>query len=1075
MEKDFELAYRQLNAAQKKAVDTIEGPVLVVAGPGTGKTQLLSLRVAQILQKTDTDSSNILCLTFTNFAATNMRDRLSRLVGPAAHSVMVRTFHSFAAEIMNLYPDYFWNGARLSIAPDAAQLEIIQDVLSELPLDNPLALKFAGVYSSIDDVQQALKLTKEAGLTPEKLAALVSVNDAYIDVIEPLLVEVLSPPLSVKKLPQLQLAVEALPDQPIDETVTPLASLSTVLKDGLRTAIVRDQATGKTTATGKWKRFWLQSVQGQKGMFDEKRRNSWWQTVASVYASYRDILHGRGYYDYSDMIIEVITQLEQYPQLLASVQERFLYLLVDEFQDTNAAQLRLCHLVATHYSSDGKPNLMAVGDDDQSIFAFNGAELNNMLAFRKTYPTTTTIILEENYRSSQDILDAAGGIIAMAEDRLVNRETDLNKRLHAANKQDKGSIEHLSYPTREHQLSAIAQRIKQTWQAGDTHSVAVLARNHDSLRQLSGLLSAINVPIRYEQQNNVLNQPLIQQVCLLSEIIVAIVEGDEASVNHGLAKLLAHPAWQISPKNLWKLASTNYKNPQWLDSLLNHDNEQLVALGNWLLWLAQHAASDPLPVILEYLVGLRAGSHLTSPLREYYITSKRLDNIYLEALSGLQVLRDITAEFAAVRAADTSLTDFVRFINLHRELGRPITDQSWFMSAVQSVQLLTVHKAKGLEFDTVFVLDAIEDIWSPRHIGRKPPANLPLQPYGEQYDDYVRLLYVAATRAKHSLIVSSFYTDVLGRNLLPTPLISHLKTNNVSDNELEDPISVLESGLAWPRLENKDERTLMQTRLENYQLSATGLLQFLDVTSGGPKQFLERQLLRLPEITTAAMAYGTAIHKALQTAQQLTTSHNFNLLTVLDSYSDSLHQQSLPKAEIERYQLHGRQTLEELFTKKGFTLQPSGQAEIAINNLQIGAARLSGKLDRVDLSGNEILITDYKTGRPLNSFATRDQTKAVKAWRHRTQLLFYALIARSSGHFTSAKAIKAQMTYVEAETARDLNLLLESDEANLLRLEQLVTAVWQHLVDWNLPDINHYPTTIAGINAFEDDLINGNV
>ena len=148
MDKEFLAAYKQLNSEQRQAVDALEGPVLVVAGPGTGKTQLLSTRVANILRKTDTDASSILCLTFTNKAATNMRERLYQLIGPASRNVVVRTFHSFAAEIMNQYPDYFWNGARLSVAPDPVQLEIIQSLLARLPLDNPLASTFAGALTA---------------------------------------------------------------------------------------------------------------------------------------------------------------------------------------------------------------------------------------------------------------------------------------------------------------------------------------------------------------------------------------------------------------------------------------------------------------------------------------------------------------------------------------------------------------------------------------------------------------------------------------------------------------------------------------------------------------------------------------------------------------------------------------------------------------------------------------------------------------------------------------------------------------------------------------------------------------
>ena len=141
---NFDEAYKNLNAAQKKAVDTIDGPVLVIAGPGTGKTQLLSTRVANILKKTDTDARSILCLTFTNKAATNMRERLQKLTdGEAAH-VHVKTFHSFASEIMNNYGQYFWNGANLTSAPDAVQLAILESIFEKLPLDNPYASKFYG-------------------------------------------------------------------------------------------------------------------------------------------------------------------------------------------------------------------------------------------------------------------------------------------------------------------------------------------------------------------------------------------------------------------------------------------------------------------------------------------------------------------------------------------------------------------------------------------------------------------------------------------------------------------------------------------------------------------------------------------------------------------------------------------------------------------------------------------------------------------------------------------------------------------------------------------------------------------
>lgn len=1075
METEFKAAYSRLNQAQRAAVDAIEGPVLVVAGPGTGKTQLLSLRVANILRQTDTDASSILCLTFTNFAATNMRDRLSALVGPAAHSVIVKTFHSFAADIMNLYPDYFWNGARLQIAPDAVQLEIIQEILSALPLDKPLALKFAGAYTQLADIQQALRLAKEAGLTPEKLSAMLAVNQAYLDIIEPRLVKILTPVLSIKKLSQLQTAVEALPDQPIDASVTPLSSLSTVLKESLALAVATDQASGKTTETGKWKRRWLQTVAGQKGMHDERRRNQWWQSLAEVYALYRDRLHKNGYYDYSDMIVEVISQLERNPELLASVQERFLYVLIDEFQDTNAAQLRLAHLVASHNTTEGRPNLMAVGDDDQSIFAFNGAELSNMLTFQRTYPDTKVIVLSHNYRSSQAILDTAQTIIDQAEDRLVKREPALSKQLKAQADLSKGTIQHLSYPTSEHQMTSIAEHIQSARQTNPDESIAVLARGHGSLRSLSGLLTKLQVPIRYEQQNNILEQPLIQQIFLVAETVTAISQGNEALINHDLPQILKHPAWQIKSQTLWQLAVSNYREPHWLRSLEQHADSKLKSLTGWLRWLAIESASQPLPVMLEYILGLRAGQGLSSPLREHFLAKQAITNQYLSGLSALNLLREATDEFIRARGGQASLGDFVRFIRLHYDLDRAITDESWFVSGDQAVQLMTVHKAKGLEFDAVYVIDAVEDNWRPHHIGRKPPANLPLQPYGEQYDDYVRLLYVAATRARHSLIISSYATDTQGKKLLATPLIRALPMTEMVAADSPQNIEVLENALAWPRLEADDERQLLKQRLLDYQLSPTAFLQFLDVTAGGPEQFLEKQLLHLPEPMTAMMAYGTATHRALQTAQLLTNDKAFNMTDVLEAYDNSLKQQPITYTEINRYQTHGHQTLKSLFKDKGFKLIPGAMPEMTISDVRLEKAMLTGTFDHLQQTGSELIISDYKTGKPLTSFTTRDRTKTVKAWRHRNQLLFYSLLALRSGRFKSTPNLAAQLIYVEAETPDQLYLGLTPQPEELARLQKLIEIVWSHIMDLNFPDVRHYSQDIDGIRLLEADLLGGKI
>ena len=1065
MEQEFKAAYKQLNAAQKQAVDAIEGPVLVVAGPGTGKTQLLSLRVANILRQTDADPTNILCLTFTNKAATNMRERLYQLTGSASRNVMVRTFHSFAAEIMNQYPDYFWEGARLSVAPDAVQLEIIQSILATLPLDNPLASTFAGAFTALSDVKEGLKLAKEAGLTPDQLRFIIKQNLAYIEKIEPLVTDILAPSLSAKKLADLQKKVAKLPAQKTGDSL--LMPLDDVIKESLTLAVEEDLPNGKTPKTGKWKRRWIQTVNGQKGMFSERRRNEWWLAVADVYEAYRDQLHQRGYYDYSDMLIEVLEQLGKQPEMRADIQERYLYVLIDEFQDTNAAQLRLAHLVADHYAANNRPNLMAVGDDDQSIFAFNGAELNNMLSFSRSYPDTKLIVLTDNYRSNQAVLDTAQQIIEQAEDRLVIREPGLTKQLVAQNPpKQKGQIEHLSYPTRQHQQLALAKRIKEVWRK-EQGSLAVLARKHDSLKQLASILLREGVPISYEQQSNVLEHPAVKQICLIAAVAVAIAAGDRGKVNAGLTAILRHPMWQISPKALWQLAINNYSAPDWLAGLLDHSDSKLRAIGQWLIWLSRASDDLPLTLLLEHIIGLNESEHLLSPFREYYLAARPLTSDYLETLSAIELLRGLTDEFAG---RDATLADFVRFVELNLSTNRVIADESWFMSGERAVQLLTVYRAKGLEFDHVFIVDAIESMWRPRSGGRSSPANLQLQSYGEKYDDYVRLLYVAASRAKHSLIATSYLNDERGNALLPTPLLAMLP-HTLIDTPAEPPLEVLENDLRWPRLETSDEKALLSDRLERYSLSPTALIDFLNVAEAGPQSFMERHLLYLPVARSAIGSYGTAIHAALETAQRLLNTARLELPTILDRFEAALAEEHLAPIDFARFQTRGEDLLKHLVESDLLPLYKGGLAEQRIRDITLTTARVNGKLDRLDIYQDQILIGDYKTGKALTSFDTKDKTGAVKAWRHRTQLLFYSLLVRQSGRFSQSKPIKAQMIYLEAEKPSQMLLGLTPEPSEQDRLERLIEAVWQHIIKLDFPDTSAYPPTIEGIKAFEDDLL----
>ncbi|MBI5357486.1 ATP-dependent helicase [Candidatus Saccharibacteria bacterium] len=1068
----YGLEYKKLNSAQQKAVDTIDGPLLVIAGPGTGKTQLLAMRVANILKSTDTDQYSILCLTFTNKAAVNMKDRIIKLTDGGGAGVNVRTFHSFAAEIMNLYPDSFWQGADLTVAPESVQLDIIESIISELPLDNPLALKFAGQYTLVNDVQSAINLVKEAGLTPDDLKKIINSNIAYIESISQDLIEIFSPRLSNKKLKPLLSLVEKLPEQK-EEFKFPFLSFKKALSENLSIAIDKDLEGAGTINTRKIKNKLIQNIDGNFGPFEEIKRNNWWLNLAEVYESYREEMHKRGFYDYSDMIVEVISELSQNPDMLADLQERYLYVLIDEFQDTNPAQLALAKLVSEHYSDEGKPNIMAVGDDDQSIYKFNGAELSNMMNFKREYPQGELIVLTDNYRSSQAILETSETVINLASNRLVGRFEGLNKKLTAAtDDRSKSIIIAEKYSSREEQLSAVARRVKEDKKKG--LEIAVIARNHDSLIKMASLLQQVSVPVHYEQQSNILDHEMVKQVYLVISLLESLQNGDRNNVNATIHKVIRHPLWGIKPENLWSLAKNNFNSPNWLESMLGSNDETIKNLANWFLWLSKESSRQPLAVTLEYILGLRGNKKFTSPMKSYFLDEKQDVGTYFHGISAVQLLRSLVNDFS--KSGEPSLSDLVRFIDINMNNHKIIADESPFVSGNDGVQLLTVHKSKGLEFDSVYIVDLIEKNWQPRGHSRKSPLNLPLQPAGDDIDDYVRLLYVAITRARRKVYLSGFCKDHSGSDVALSPLfLSSFDVKDAKENAPENLVGILEAHLHWPDLSKADEKEVLKARLKTYNLSVTDLINFLDLENAGPKYFKEHNLLRLPEAKSPSLSHGTAMHSALEYAQKLTNQNKFNLEEVVNKYEGSLKNERLSVAEYQKFLKHGRAMLKQLFEVYGYSLSPNGKTEQKLKDIIVDEARISGKLDVINSYADVVEVVDYKTGKGVPSIHSKAKNLEGKIWRYKTQLAFYQLLLESSGRLSKNKTYIGKVVFVETDNKKSLTQSYQPNKEELGQLKTLVTSVWQKIINLDLPDTSRYTEDHEGTKSFMADLINNNI
>jgi hypothetical protein len=284
----------------------------------------------------------------------------------------------------------------------------------------------------------------------------------------------------------------------------------------------------------------------------------------------------------------------------------------------------------------------------------------------------------------------------------------------------------------------------------------------------------------------------------------------------------------------------------------------------------------------------------------------------------------------------------------------------------------------------------------------------------------------------------------------------------------------METALTWPRLDGSDEQELLRDILESFTLSPSSFLDFLDVAKGGPRYFLEKHLLRLPEAQSALAAFGNAIHASLEAGQRLVLEERFNVANVLTAYEETLQKQELGQNDYDRYLGHGQNVLNRLFKEYGVTLPAIGKPEVKLN-VYIQNILLSGKLDRVDIdkAAGKILITDYKTSTPLTSFYTKNKVQQIKAWRHRTQLELYALMMQNSDLNAGIKNIETQMMYVEAESPKDFIRTLTPEPENLERLGKLIKIVSGKIPSLNLPDTRYYDTTYNGIRKFEDDLLAG--
>lgn len=1106
---DFTTRFKMLNANQKKAVDTIDGPVMVIAGPGTGKTELLGMRAANILRKTDTLPSNILCLTFTESGASAMRERLTSIIGKDAYKVAIHTFHSFGSEVINQNGEYFYQGAQFSPADELSSYQILRSIFSELDYTNPLASTMNGEYTHLKDTLSSISELKRSGLTSDELLQIIDANEALLDTLEPSLASVFSERISKKTLPLLipiaTLAAE-YPEQSLPLGITPLAN---VIALSLAHAIDEATASGKTTALTAWKNRWLTKNDSGEFQFKSRKQSEKLRAVSHIYFQYLSRMQEAELYDYDDMILRVVHAMEVFDDLRFNLQEKYQYIMVDEFQDTNLAQMRILANLTNNPVQGDTPNILVVGDDDQAIYSFQGADISNIMTFRTQYPKTELITLTDNYRSTEAVLVESRSVITQGNDRLEQHLDELDKTL-TAHKTGETTVSLHEAATidgeRQWLVDNIASSISSGAQPGDT---AVLARRHHEIVALLPYFERANIPVSYERRDNVLELEPIILIEQIARFVLLLHSNDLLSADAALPELLAHPAFGIEPTAIWQLSVAAYDGrKRWFDTMATMP--EFSPLHGWFVRLSVESATKPLEYMLDLIVGstkpiqtvdteqeedpfisdetIAARQVYISPLYSYFFSESQLQNAPGRYVQYLEALRTIRTKLREYQPDQTpTLHSFIAFISLHKKLGTTVSSiHSPSADDTSAVHLMTAHKSKGLEFETVYVVGAIDSMWGERVRSRSRsisyPENLPLAPAGDSPDERIRLFFVAMTRAKRNLHISYALANDAGKAQLPASFLLHAAE---TAEHIEAGSSLAQQASSAERAwydtvaaPTADLAELLAPTLERYKLSATHLGNFLDVTRGGPQTFLLNNLLRFPQAMSSAAAYGSAIHATLQHthAHLSATGKHRAVEDILSDFETNLAAHRLSDQDEAMLLQKGVDTLQTFLSEKydSFTESQKVELNFASQHSIVGKAHLTGSLDLVDLdqSTKAMTVTDYKTGKPSRSWSGKTDYEKIKLHKYRQQLMFYKLLVEHSRDYNSYTVENGVLQFVEPTPSGEIVALDASfSSEDLERFTVLIDAVWRHITTLSLPDISAYEQSYSGIVAFEQDLI----
>ena len=869
----------KLNPQQKKAIKHKKGPLLIIAGAGTGKTTVITEKVKYLIKKQKIAPQEILSLTFTEKAAKEMLERLDIVMPLGYEEPWLSTFHAFCDRILKaesleigLSPDY-----KILSQPD--QWLLFKKHLFDFdlnyyrPLGNPN--KFIGAI--------------------------------------------------LKFFSRLQ-----------DENISP----------------------------SEFSRWVKSQISNLKSQIDEIQRLT---ELSKTYEQYQKLKLQENVLDFGDLISWTLKLFRQRPPVLQKYQKQFKHILVDEFQDTNFAQLQLIKVLAP---AKNNPNLVVVGDDDQSIYKWRGAAVSNILDFKKHYPKAAEVVLTKNYRSGQKLLDRAYQLIQNNNPDRLEKKLKIDKKLVAQREEKLPEPQIFKLPTLERETEFVVEKIlelvsKKPYTYKD---FAILARANNHLGPFVATLRRHGIPYQLLGNRGLFDQEEVRDLIFFLKAVVD--PKDETN----LFQLLGMPILNIEPELILNLLSESRRTKKNLWEMVVKNNiPNLIKLVSQIKKARERAVKEPALRILYDFVQ-------SSGYVKQFLKEESTENIL--KLKNLNLFFEKIKKFEAENK-NSNLVEFVDFLESLIEAGENPAQAE--IEDIDTVNLLTVHSAKGLEFPVVFLVNCVTGRFPT--INRRDPIEFPEEliketlPKGDSHiQEERRLFYVGATRAKDHLFVT-FAKDYGGtRERTASGFLEELGLPVQKPDDLN-----MAHQLSW--LEEAAKVPLPKPRIikKGVDLKYISHSQ-IDVFKTCPLKYKYRYILSVPTKPHHALTFGQTIHETLRdfhlfekkgkAADLDTLLYLYKSHFQIEGYQSAKHRQKRKK--------EGKKFLEKYFKvyKQKFLGVPKYLEQSF--RLRIGNLPLIGKIDRIDQTSQGFELIDYKTG------ALKDQAKVDKD----AQLTLYAMASK---------------------------------------------------------------------------------